>query len=88
MEQSIPDNGHKTDKDKAKELKSGKMAANIQVFGLMIWPICMEDLYIRMVMFMKANGLMIKLMEMEPTSTWTEQNIQEIGSKIDNTDSE
>jgi len=38
-----------------------------------------------MEMSMKENGKMIKLMELEFTLTWMEPDIQDLGSKINNT---
>ena len=80
------DNGLKTDIEKEKVHKYGKMVVNIKVTGKMIKQMEKEDLYMQMVMYMKVNGSMIKHKDEEHTSTWMGQSMLETGKKIDKMD--
>lgn len=68
-------NGLKRGIEKAKERKSGKMAASMSAIGRATRPTARDDLYTLMVMYTKANGIMTRLKAKEPTSILMEPNI-------------
>jgi hypothetical protein len=63
------------------------MGANMRATGGTTWPTEEVDLFIQMAMYMKENGLTIKLMEEVPMFTWTVPNILANGEKTSNMDS-
>lgn len=71
---------------RAKEPKSGKMAASTWATGKMTRRTVRVDSSTQMVTSLRVIGTMIRLMAAVFTSIWTALNISVIGKKIDNTD--
>ena len=70
------------DVDKANSI--GMMDHFMKAIGPITWQTEKEDLYMRMEMFMRANGKMIKLMAMDFMITLMELDIRVVGLKINN----
>lgn len=70
--------------EKVRVSSYGRMAVSMKATGKMIKPTEEEDLSMLMVTAIMAIGLMIKLMVVEPTNTWTEPNTLVIGKKTNN----
>lgn len=77
-------NGLQRGIEKAKERRSGKMAASMSAIGRAIKPTARADLSTLTVMYTKANGIMTKLRAKALTSILTEPNILETGKKTGN----
>ena len=71
-----------------KVYKHGLMEPNMTEIGLIIRRMDTGNLFTLMVIFMKVNGKMIKLMEKEYTFMLMAQNMMEIGKMINNMDME
>ena len=68
--------------------KSGQTVLVMMVFGEMAWQMDMAVLFMQKVMFMKENGLKIKLMGMECTRILMEADMKDNGFKINSMDME
>lgn len=66
------------------EFKFGQMALDMMGFGDKEWQTDMEDLYMQKEMYMRENGLKIKLMDLEFTLILMEVDMRVTGSKINN----
>ena len=66
-------------------LKSGLMVQGMTAFGEMEWPMVMVDLCMLKVMFMKENGLKIRLMALVFTLITMEADTKDNGFRINNT---
>lgn len=64
--------------------KSGPMALGTMVFGKTVWQMVEAVLSMLMVMFTKASGLKIKLMDMEFNKIITEVDTRVSGKTINN----
>ena len=62
--------------------KSGQTVLVMMVFGEMAWQMDMAVLFMQKVMFMRANGLKIKLMVMVCTRILMEADMKDNGFKI------
>ena len=71
--------------EKVSASKNGLMVQSILENGLMIKQIVRGNLYMQMAIFMKGNGLMIKLMEMVLTLMPMEQSIKVNGRRTSST---
>jgi len=69
----------------AEEFRSGQMALAMMASGGMEWPMATEDSFMLRVMFMKANGPMIKLMDKESTLILMEAATKVSGCRISST---
>jgi len=68
--------------------KYGQMDLDTKVSGAIIEPMGMDEWFMLKVIFMRVNGLTIKLMEKELILKIKEVNIKELGSTINKTDLE
>ena len=66
------------------EFKFGQMVLDTMDFGDKEWQTDMEDLYMQKEMFMKVNGLKIKLMDSEFILISMGVDMKVTGSKINN----
>ena len=67
---------------KAMGCRYGRTAANMKAFGKKTWPTATADLFWQMAMFLKATGLMIRLMVLVTTFMLRELLIKDNGLKI------
>jgi hypothetical protein len=78
-------NGQSQVLERARVSSYGRMAVSMKATGKMIKPTGEEDLSMLTVTAIMVIGLTIRLMVVEPTNIWTEQNTLEIGKKTNNT---
>lgn len=73
---------------KGEGFKSGLMVLDMTGIGSMIWRMDMEDLFMRMEMFTKVNGLTIRHMGSESTCIWMGLCMRASGRMINRMDLE